>query len=98
MSGLPRRFDYATQKPKASAVQSEQYLAPVTVMFTYWFCLFLFVIIIIILFSATFMMTLANLEGEESFDASQLGHADEVVVDRICDDELILVKGWVKHL
>ncbi|KAK7091372.1 T-complex protein 1 subunit alpha-like [Littorina saxatilis] len=42
---------------------------------------------------ATFMMTLANLEGEESFDASMLGHADEVCQDRICDDELILIKG-----
>ena len=41
------------------------------------------------------MMTLANLEGEESFDASMLGSADEVVQERICDDELILIKGWV---
>lgn len=38
-------------------------------------------------------MTLANLEGEESFDASMLGSAEEVVQERICDDELILVKG-----
>lgn len=44
-------------------------------------------------FAATFMMTLANLEGEESFDASMLGSADEVVQERICDDELILIKG-----
>ena len=46
-------------------------------------------------FAATFMMTLANLEGEESFDASMLGSAEEVVQERICDDELILIKGWV---
>lgn len=39
------------------------------------------------------VMTLANLEGEESFDASMLGNAEEVVQERICDDELILVKG-----
>nr|XP_022328028.1 T-complex protein 1 subunit alpha-like [Crassostrea virginica] len=39
------------------------------------------------------VMTLANLEGEESFDASMLGNAEEVVQDRICDDELLLVKG-----
>ena len=38
-------------------------------------------------------MTLANLEGEESFEAAMLGQADEVVQERICDDELILVKG-----
>ena len=38
-------------------------------------------------------MTLSNLEGEESFEPSYLGQAEEVVQDRICDDELILVKG-----
>jgi len=42
---------------------------------------------------ATFMSSLANLEGEESFEASSLGEAGEVVQERICDDELILVKG-----
>jgi len=36
---------------------------------------------------------LANLEGEESFDASLLGHCEEVSQERICDDELILIKG-----
>jgi T-complex protein 1 subunit alpha len=42
---------------------------------------------------AQFLSTLANLEGEESFDASMLGTADEVIQERISDDELILVKG-----
>jgi len=42
---------------------------------------------------ATFMMTLANMEGEETFEPSFLGHAEEVCQERICDDELILVKG-----
>lgn len=42
---------------------------------------------------ATFMMTLANMEGEESFEPSYLGQADEVVQERICDDELIIIKG-----
>lgn len=42
---------------------------------------------------ATLCLTLANLEGEESFDASMLGYADEVVQERISDDELILIKG-----
>lgn len=38
-------------------------------------------------------MTLANLEGDETFDPSNLGHAEEVITERICDDELILIKG-----
>lgn len=42
---------------------------------------------------ATLCLTLANLEGEETFDQTLLGHADEVVQDRICDDELIIIKG-----
>ncbi|KAL5014868.1 hypothetical protein ScPMuIL_009138 [Solemya velum] len=42
---------------------------------------------------ATFVMTLANLEGEESFDPSMIGQAEEVVQERICDDELMLIKG-----
>jgi len=41
----------------------------------------------------TVCLSLANLEGEESFDASLLGHCDEVSQERICDDELILIKG-----
>jgi hypothetical protein len=28
-----------------------------------------------------------------SAEAAFLGHAEEVVVERICDDELILIKG-----
>jgi len=42
---------------------------------------------------ASFLVTLANLEGEESFEANLLGEAEEVVQERISDDELILVKG-----
>ncbi|KAL0580244.1 chaperonin-containing T-complex alpha subunit Cct1 [Marasmius crinis-equi] len=37
--------------------------------------------------------SMANLEGEETFESSYLGTADEVVQERISDDELILVKG-----
>jgi T-complex protein 1 subunit alpha len=33
------------------------------------------------------------MEGDESVDASVIGSADEVVQDRICDDELILIRG-----
>jgi len=42
---------------------------------------------------ATFVTSLANLEGEESFEASYIGEAAEVAQERICDDELILIKG-----
>lgn len=41
----------------------------------------------------TLVSSLANLEGEETFEASYLGSADEVIQDRISDDELILIKG-----
>ena len=39
------------------------------------------------------MTTFADMEGEETFDPSFLGHADEVVEERIADDDVILVKG-----
>ncbi|GIY51860.1 t-complex protein 1 subunit alpha [Caerostris darwini] len=42
---------------------------------------------------AQFVPSLANLEGEESFDASMLGEAEKVAQERICDDELILIQG-----
>ncbi len=38
------------------------------------------------------LLTLANLEGEESFEVSSLGSAEEVVEERIADDECILIK------
>jgi T-complex protein 1 subunit alpha len=41
----------------------------------------------------TLVSSLANLEGEETFEASYLGTAEEVVQERISDDELILVRG-----
>ncbi|XP_004083516.1 T-complex protein 1 subunit alpha [Oryzias latipes] len=37
--------------------------------------------------------SLSNLEGEETFETTMLGQAEEVVQERICDDELILVKN-----
>lgn len=40
---------------------------------------------------ATTVLTLSNMEGEESFDASMLGYAEEVVQERICDDELLVI-------
>ena len=42
---------------------------------------------------ATFLSTLVNLEGEENFEASMLGSCEEVVQERISDDELLLIKG-----
>jgi len=42
---------------------------------------------------ATFCTQLTNMEGEDAFEPSYLGTADEVVQERICDDELILIKG-----
>jgi T-complex protein 1 subunit alpha len=42
---------------------------------------------------ATLVSTLSNLDGDEVFEASSLGHADEVVQEKISDDECILVKG-----
>jgi T-complex protein 1 subunit alpha len=42
---------------------------------------------------ATFVSSLSDLNGDEKFESSLLGHADEVVQERISDDECILVKG-----
>lgn len=46
---------------------------------------------------ATLVGNLSNLEGEEVFESSYLGYADEVVQTRISDDECILVKGTKQH-
>ncbi|KAI3406793.2 cct1 [Candida oxycetoniae] len=45
----------------------------------------------------TLVSSLSNLEGEETFDASNLGHAEEVQQIRISDDECILIKGTKQH-
>ncbi|XP_043700697.1 T-complex protein 1 subunit alpha [Telopea speciosissima] len=42
---------------------------------------------------ATMVSTFADMEGEETFDSSLLGYADEVVEERISDDDVILIKG-----
>jgi T-complex protein 1 subunit alpha len=34
-----------------------------------------------------------NVAGDDSFDASCVGEAAEVVQEVVCDDELILIKG-----
>ena len=42
---------------------------------------------------ATLVSSLSDMNGDEKFEASSLGHAEEVVQERISDDECILVKG-----
>lgn len=46
---------------------------------------------------ATLVSTLSDLNGDEKFEAAYLGSADEVVQERISDDECILVKGTKTH-
>ena len=46
---------------------------------------------------ATLVSSLSDLNGDEKFEASSLGHADEVSQERISDDECILVKGTKTH-
>ncbi|CAL5214262.1 unnamed protein product [Lathyrus oleraceus] len=42
---------------------------------------------------ATLVSTFADMEGEETFEPSFLGSADEVVEERIADDAVIMIKG-----
>ncbi|PWY72230.1 t-complex protein 1 subunit alpha [Aspergillus sclerotioniger CBS 115572] len=46
---------------------------------------------------ATLVSSLSDLNGDEKFETSYLGHAEEVVQERISDDECILVKGTKVH-
>lgn len=46
---------------------------------------------------ATLLSTLSDLNGDEKFDPSYLGFAEEVVQERISDDECILIKGTKSH-
>lgn len=41
------------------------------------------------------ILNMSNLEGEEVFESSHLGQADEVVQERVSDDELIFIKGLI---
>lgn len=43
--------------------------------------------------SGTLCLSLATLEGDEAFDASMLGYCDEVSQERVCDDELLILRG-----
>ncbi|KAF2083927.1 putative t-complex protein 1 alpha subunit [Saccharata proteae CBS 121410] len=46
---------------------------------------------------ATLVSSLSDLNGDEKFESSLLGSAEEVVQERISDDECILVKGTKVH-
>lgn len=46
---------------------------------------------------ATLVNNLSNMEGEETFESSYLGYADEVSQEKFSDDECILIKRPKKH-
>ncbi|TID26100.1 t-complex protein-like protein 1 [Venturia nashicola] len=46
---------------------------------------------------ATLVSTLSDLNGDEKFEAASLGQAEEVIQEKISDDECILVKGTKVH-
>jgi len=46
---------------------------------------------------ATMVSSLSNLDGDEVFEAASLGSAEEVVQERVGDDECILIKGTKAH-
>ncbi|KAF2754361.1 t-complex protein-like protein 1 [Pseudovirgaria hyperparasitica] len=46
---------------------------------------------------ATLISSLSDLNGDEKFEASSLGDAEEVAQERISDDECIIVKGTKVH-
>ena len=46
---------------------------------------------------ATLIASLSDLNGDEKFEPTSLGHAEEVVQEKISDDECILVKGTKAH-
>ncbi|CAN1248787.1 T-complex protein 1 subunit alpha [Linum perenne] len=42
---------------------------------------------------ATMVSTFADMEGDETFDSSLLGSADQVIEERIADDDVVMIKG-----
>lgn len=42
------------------------------------------------------LVTMATIEGDEAFDESYLGHAEEVVEQRVGDNDFIFLKGCAK--
>jgi len=41
----------------------------------------------------TLMITLADMEGNETYTSDMLGQAEEVIEERICDDDHLVIKG-----
>jgi T-complex protein 1 subunit alpha len=39
------------------------------------------------------MLTFADMEGGETFDSSFLGTAEEVVEERVADDDMLVIRG-----
>ncbi|RWS04212.1 T-complex protein 1 subunit alpha-like protein, partial [Dinothrombium tinctorium] len=42
-------------------------------------------------------LNMANMDGDETFESTLLGEAEEVFVERIADDECILIRGTKNH-
>eukprot|EP00210_Caulerpa_lentillifera_P002317 g2223.t1 len=42
---------------------------------------------------AEIVLSLADMDGEETFDPAWLGSAEEVIEERVADDEILLIKG-----
>ena len=42
---------------------------------------------------ASVITTFGDMEGNESFDAASLGSAEEVREERVCDDDMVLIRG-----
>ena len=53
----------------------------------------LILFIVMLPFDVLQVSTFADMEGDETFDSSFLGYADEVVEERIADDDVIMIKG-----
>lgn len=41
---------------------------------------------------AEMVLSLADMDGEETFDPAWLGSAEEVIEERVADDEILLIK------
>ncbi|GCE98257.1 alpha subunit of chaperonin-containing T-complex [Zygosaccharomyces mellis] len=46
---------------------------------------------------ATLISSMSNLEGDETFESSNLGTCQEIVQSKFSDDECILIKGTSRH-
>jgi hypothetical protein len=42
---------------------------------------------------ATVVMTLADMEGNETFDPANLGQAEEVAEETVADNDMVMIRG-----